>query len=304
MAHLRVAHNIMKLINETMISDQGASFREWSGRVLPHIGDAYRGKSKPFREHLGASILGKECIRSIWYDYRWVTLKAFDGRMLRLFNRGHLEEGRFIAMLLMIGCKVLQQDSNGKQFQISHRNGLIGGSGDGIAFNVPGVRADQAVVLEFKTHGEKSFDKLREHGVKAAKFEHYAQMQLYMHKMGIGQALYMAVNKNTDELYAEFVVVNPELAMELLDRGERILDEDVPPKKIHNSASYFKCRFCDHKEVCHYNALPYKTCRTCAFAKIENDEWICRKHNKNVREIDGVNHMEGCYSYELMSVLA
>ena len=38
--------------------------------------------------------------------------------MLRLFNRGHIEEARFIAMLLTIGMPVYQQDAEGKQFRI------------------------------------------------------------------------------------------------------------------------------------------------------------------------------------------
>ena len=26
-----------------------------------------------FRDHLGASIIGKSCARALWYDFRWVT---------------------------------------------------------------------------------------------------------------------------------------------------------------------------------------------------------------------------------------
>ena len=36
--------------------------------------------------HLGASIIGKDCERALWYDFRWVTRWAFTGRMLRLFD--------------------------------------------------------------------------------------------------------------------------------------------------------------------------------------------------------------------------
>jgi hypothetical protein len=25
-----------------------------------------------FREHLGASLIGKDCERALWYDFRWV----------------------------------------------------------------------------------------------------------------------------------------------------------------------------------------------------------------------------------------
>lgn len=58
------------------------------------------------RTHLGASLIGKECRRELWYGFRWVKKEEFDGRMYRLFQRGHLEEARFIEYLMGIGCKV------------------------------------------------------------------------------------------------------------------------------------------------------------------------------------------------------
>lgn len=58
------------------------------------------------RWHLGASIIGGECPREIWYSFRWVFHKVFSGRMYRLFNRGHLEEKRNLEWLRGIGCDV------------------------------------------------------------------------------------------------------------------------------------------------------------------------------------------------------
>ncbi|MEO5365362.1 MAG: oxidoreductase, partial [Magnetococcus sp. WYHC-3] len=37
-----------------------------------------------FRPHLGASLIGKECDRSLWLDFRWAARARFGGRMLRL----------------------------------------------------------------------------------------------------------------------------------------------------------------------------------------------------------------------------
>lgn len=58
------------------------------------------------RNHLGASLIGRECSRYLWYVFRWVYHKQFDGRMYRLFNRGHREEDRFCEWLRGIGCIV------------------------------------------------------------------------------------------------------------------------------------------------------------------------------------------------------
>jgi hypothetical protein len=58
------------------------------------------------RNHLGASELGEECWRKLWYGFRWVKKEQFDGRMLRLFNVGHSAEPRFISYLRGIGFEV------------------------------------------------------------------------------------------------------------------------------------------------------------------------------------------------------
>lgn len=308
MGHLMHALETMRAIDRMIEEDQGSRFRGWLGRVLPHIGDAYRTDDDGHRPHLGASILGDECPRKIWYSFRWATRAKFDGRLLRLFNRGHLEEGRIIACLLMIGAQVYQQDANGKQFRISWAEGHAGGSGDGIAIGIPDAPA-VTFLLEFKTHGEKSFielaGKLNEwrdyvqgkgaftgKGVKECKPEHYTQMQLYMRKMGLVAALYVAVNKNTDDLYMEIISLAPEYADQFLDRGETIVWSKSAPKRINPSPGFFKCRFCDERPVCHLGAAPDLNCRTCQFSEpIADAKWFCNKHRM---ELPKQKQLLGC----------
>ena len=58
------------------------------------------------RSHLGASLIGHECKRYLWFTFRWVYHHKFSGRQQRLFNRGHKEEARFLEWLRGIGCEV------------------------------------------------------------------------------------------------------------------------------------------------------------------------------------------------------
>jgi hypothetical protein len=287
----------LRKIDAMIEADQGSAYRGWLGRVLPHIGDAYRTDEDGFRSHLGASVLGGECARAIWLGFRWSSKASFEGRILRLFNRGHLEEGRIIAALLMIGAQVYQQDANGKQFRISWAGGHAGGSGDGVAVAIPDLAPDLPCLLEFKTHGEKSFIELsgklvewRKYvagkgsftgkGLKAVKPEHYIQMQVYMRKMGIAVGLYVAVNKNTDDLYMELITLDTELAEQFMYRGEQIVFADRAPAKINESAGFFKCVFCNERPVCQLGADPAINCRTCQFSKpLADGSWLCNKHN-------------------------
>ncbi len=319
MPHVIIPYETLKAMDRAIRVDQGNAYRGNLGKVLPHIHDAYRTDEDPFRSHLGASIVGQDCGRAIWYSWRWATKVLFSGQMLRLFNRGHLEEGRFIALLLTIGCQVYQQDGAGKQYRISHVNGHMGGSGDGVVKGLPDI-PDVYALGEFKTHGEKSFVKLagdnwREHidwhlgltkesaqftgtGVREAKPEHYAQMQTYMAKMRLTVALYVAVNKNTDDIYCELVPLVEHHAQQYLDRGETLINSDLPPKKLSESPGFWKCRFCDHKGVCHMGNAPERNCRTCAFSHPVLDQpggkWFCR-----MREVEIAKDVQltGCEHY-------
>lgn len=211
----------------------------------------YESKADGHRQHLGASQIGKECERALWYTFRWYKQPKFDGRMLRLFETGQLAEARFVANLRAIGVEVHDADEKGQQFRVSEFGGHFGGSMDGAAIGIPGAEKTWHVV-EFKTHGDKSFTGLAAQGVEFAKYEHFAQMQIYMGLTGMQRALYMAVNKNTDEIYTERVKYNEEVFAALLRKAERIIFSETPLPKISENPAYFKCKFCEFAEICHY----------------------------------------------------
>lgn len=323
MGQVNLALKTMLAIHNTMVADQGGSFRQWEQRILPHLDDAYRAQDDGFRSHLGASVLGDECGRAIWYGFRWATKNTFSGQTLRLFNRGHLEEGRFLAMLLMIGVEAVQQDANGKQFKINFAAGHGGGSGDGFGRNIPDLPPETWAQLEFKTHNDKSFSDLagenfkdwfayqtglsrvpatfKGKGVRESKPDHYMQMQTYMRKFNLTCALYGAANKNNDHVYFEIVTLDSAFADQLTDRAERIIWMHEAPKRINESPGYFGCRWCDHKAVCKLGEAPNKNCRTCYFSEPRdsgnNDgQWWCKLHD---RAIPKETQLTGCGEYQL-----
>lgn len=286
-----LATKTLAAIDEAICADGGNTFRMWQGRVLPHIADAYRSdEDDAHRSHLGASVIGGKCARAIFYGYRWASRKAPRGkkgepakkaesRMRRLWNRGHLEEGRFIALLLMIGCEVMQQDAEGKQFRISAFNGLFSGSGDGILLHCPDLPAGVPALSEFKTHSNKSFEELKAQGVRNAKPEHFVQMQEYMHHFGLLYALYMAVNKDTDELYGEIVMYDRVTADHFLERARAILFTHEAPPRMHGAnPGFVQCKYmCDHTDVCYNTVQPLRNCRTCDFFSVYEDGTLrCR----------------------------
>jgi hypothetical protein len=293
-----LAEKTLAAINEALEKDQGAAFRKYIQQVLPHMGDMYRGEESGFRTHMGASQIGGECNRKIWYGFNWAKEPRFEGKMIRLFHRGHSEEARFIALLLMIGVKIYQQDENGKQYKISYFGGHYGGSGDGVGLNIPDLKPAQPCLLEFKSHNDKSFKELLANGVRSSKFDHYVQMNQYMGGMNLPVALYGAVNKNTDELYFEIVVFDKENYEKHVDKAGAIIAMPQAPKGISDSPGWFECSWCEYKKICHLKELPAKNCRTCAYSSpLPNGTWNCSQGIMGKTTITKEVQLVGCDKY-------
>ena len=297
---MRTAVKTLEAINAAMVADQGASFRRHLRDTMPTAEDAYSADEDDFRAHLGASIIGRECSREVWYSFHWATLRKFDGRMLRLFNRGHLEEPRMVALLKMIGCTVYQFTPEGKQYRIVGHKGHYGGSLDAVVIGCPDIPGEP-ILGEFKTHNEKSFAGLKENGVMSAKWEHFIQMQQYMGKYALNFGLYMGTNKNTDEIHAELVAFDPAQYARYEQRSIQIIESREPLPKISETPGFWKCKFCDQSPVCHGTALPHRNCRTCTHSlPVEGGNWLCMLSPTSKRDpLPEALQLTGCDDYEM-----
>lgn len=247
------------------------------------------------RAHLGASVIGSPCDRAIWYGWRWAARVKHEGRLLALFERGDREEDRLVRDLRRVGIDVQQHDEDtGEQLRVSWWGGHFGGSCDGIAKSgVPG-RESRSMVLEFKTSGDKPFKELRRDGVRKSKPQHFAQMQVYMKGLGLDLALYIAVNKNTDAIHTEFVDYDEGEATKILERAERIAFSDEAPERISEDPSWYQCKWCDFRPICHMRMVEplERNCRTCLSSSPERTGvWFCDKHQ---HQLDGDQQRKGC----------
>jgi hypothetical protein len=245
------------------------------------------------RRHLGASLIGHECSRYLWYVFRWCLHEKHDGRQQRLFNRGHREEARFIEWLEGIGFKVWFEDRSGPpdaegnypQFRISGVNGHFGGSLDGIGILPERYQINEPVLLEFKTNGTGAgFNKLVSDGMPVAKPQHFAQTSTYGHKGVQGTkfrfVVYLNINKNDDSIHIEVVELNHKLGAQMEAKAERIIMSPKPPARLSDNPTFRDCGWCAMKGICHENKAPERNCRSCANASpVENAEWFCSVHN-------------------------
>ena len=264
-----------------------ADIENFTDLVTAAIYEQYKksGDAEKARPYLGASAIGGECKRALWYSFRWASKEDFDGRMYRLFQSGHLAEPRFVADLRSIGATVWDCDpATGKQFGASHFGGHMRGHCDGVAKGIPGG-GNKPHLLEFKTHSAKSFADLKKKGMQAAKPQHWAQCQWYMGKMNLDRALYLAVNKDTDELYSERIEFDQVEYEKILAKAESIIFAVEPPPKISDDPKFFICNWCSHNAVCHGNRTPALSCRTCVHSTPEREgdgRWSCAKHGPEI----------------------
>ena len=232
------------------------------------------------RPHLGASLIGHACERYLWLTFRWAKAKKWPGRMLRLFETGQLEEPRIVANLRRIGAQVHETAPDGKQWRVSAVGGHFGGSMDAAAVGLPEAPKTWHV-LEFKTHNDKSFKELLTKGVEKSKPQHWAQMQTYMGLTGMERAMYVAVCKNTDEIYTERVEFDPTEFAKIMARAERVITAAEPPLRCSNDPSWYVCKMCDFHSLCHGEEAPDVNCRTCAHStpvvEGEDGKWNCRE---------------------------
>ena len=252
------------------------------------------------RGHLGASTIGDSCARKLWYGFRWVHEPWHEGRILRLFRRGQVEETFLVADLNELpGVTVRSIDpATGEQYRWSDPE-LPGFSGscDGVGYGLPEA-PNMWIGLEFKTHSAKNFAQVKKHGVEKAFLKHFMQCQAYMFWSSLPAFLYIGVNKNTDELYTELIEFCPDAAHEARTMARQVLEATKPPPKISNRPDWYECKFCSHYKLCHYDEKPISNCRTCEHSTYnERDhEWGCTVKKKSLNILDQRN---GCESHEI-----
>lgn len=245
---------------------------------------------------LGSSFIGEECVRQIWLEWRGFARGQFEGRMLRLFETGHLQEERIVADLRRAGFAVWDKREDGRQFEFVDQTGHFITKVDGVVKDVPD--SDKPHLLEIKTHNKKSFDGLLKKGVRDAKPLHYAQVQISMALGGFTRALYVALCKDDEQFHVERIKEDKAFQAKLRIKIEKLVDAQLRPAGISDDASSFGCKFCSMKAVCTKEAEPLKHCRTCAMCSAGAEgKWVCNLNNFTLT-LD--EQRQGCEHYEVL----
>jgi hypothetical protein len=215
------------------------------------------------RTHLGASIIGHDCSRYIWYNFRWAKRYKIEARQARILNFGKLAEKIILRDLINAGYKVyIHPEDRKNQFRVVDCYGHFGGSLDGLL-----TTEEDIYVIECKTSKDAYFNQLKKHGLKAYNRQHWVQGNIYAYLFGADGFVYISYNKNTSEYYIKRYKTNKKIAEYYIDRAFDIIYTQEAPMKINLDPTFYKCRMCPYCEVCHEEKAPRKSCRTCEFSR-------------------------------------
>ena len=209
------------------------------------------------RRYLGASRLGVACERALQYEYAQAPVDAgreVPGRILRIFERGHVNEDCMVGWLRDAGFDLRTHKADGEQFGFSAADGRLQGHIDGVFVGGPEGFAYPAL-WENKCLGSKSWRDLEKNRLAVSKPVYAAQVALYQAYLELHEnpAIFTAVNADTMEIYAELVPFDAALAQRMSDRAVKVITAteagDLLPRTF-NDPTHFECKFCAWQDRC------------------------------------------------------
>lgn len=242
---------------------------------IDRIEEAEQKKEEP-RLYLGASEIGDECVRKLFYNFRGVSARFIQASGLKAINDGFRQEDIMASRLRKlpsIELHTVDPENPKRQIGFEFLNGHMRGNCDGIIRGI--VEAPRTWhVWENKAVNDEKFDKLNKlidaKGEKSALIEwdytYYAQAMIYMAGAGL-ERHYLTVEspggRRDTSCRTEFHRKDFELFVE---KGRGIIfDNWNTPARMNDNPEYFKCKWCQHQKVCHFGDFPDINCRGCRY---------------------------------------
>lgn len=238
----------------------GGSHSDQSDAVVKELdrGIIEKESKRSGRKYLGASSLGDPCARKIQYRYMGVKPdadKGFPGKTLRTFSLGHAVEDLMVMYFKDAGFDLRTTSSmSNEQFGFSIADGEVRGHIDGVVCGGP-MDLPYPMLWECKSANDKKFKEFVSKGVTVANPVYAAQVALYQTYMDLDKnpCMFVVFNKNTSEIYVEFVPYNKPLAQSISDKAVLILQatkaNDVLPRIAQNE-DFFQCKWCEFHATC------------------------------------------------------
>lgn len=200
------------------------------------------------REYIGASSIGNDCNRAIWYSAKGYISSSVSARLKRTFDLGKLIESMLLEYLDYIPeLKIIRPNTVNNQLACAdNMMPYFSGHIDALI-----VAYGEEIILEIKSAKDDSFKKFIKDDLKQWSSHYYAQIQAYMGMYNKNKAIILVFNKDTSQLHHELVYADDLYYCELQQKARTIWEAVEPPERINKNPSFYKCVNCLYKETCH-----------------------------------------------------
>ena len=210
--------------------------------ILEKIDAALDSLNEKKREYLGASIIGTECDRELWYKIHSFR-PELSPRKKRIFRLGHSIEKEVIDLLSLAGFQLFTHKENGEQW--GFKSGPFAGHCDGVLKD-----GDTPYVFDVKSTKNSFFNQYKKKGVRAVSKEYYIQLLLYMKYLKVSQGLIIFYNKDNSEIHVEQIEADNDLVSAYEDRALEISQTETEPERKWPDKTWWKCRLCSYRDEC------------------------------------------------------
>ena len=215
--------------------------------TIDKINQAIIDEVRPPRGYLGASIIGEECSRKLWYGYHRPSTIT-NPRTLRIFRLGDILETEIVRLLRLAGFEVQDVKEDGSQFGFKMFDGKFAGHTDGFIKGIPEAPT-KTHVAEYKSYNKQRFEALKKDGLRRTAPTYVAQMMVYMGAFELQDALLVAYCKDNSELYTERLKFAQLEYDGLISKAKDIIEREIPARE-YPKQTFYKCRWCDYNEEC------------------------------------------------------
>lgn len=198
---------------------------------------------KKTRDYIGASTIGSDCLRQIWYEFKGFQATEVPTKTRRTWTIGKVLEGTILDWLTEAGLEISRTWGNLVAENMPYFKGHL----DSVWMK----NGKPFAILEIKTAKDASFLIFVNKGLIKWQPQYYAQIQTYMGMSGIHRAYILVLNKDTSDISDELVLFDEVFYEKLRGKASMIANAHAAPPKINGSPLWYQCKMCKFNKVCH-----------------------------------------------------
>jgi hypothetical protein len=205
--------------------------------------------SENFRQYLGASAIGSECLRKIQFD--WMCDAQFLARQRDILDRGHWGEDLSRQHMIAAGFQFAPPE----RLEFIAADGLFRGHADGVLIAGPTIPALRyPCVWEHKCLKAKGWRAIERDGLTGLYAPHAGQVALYQAYLDLpNAALFTVLNADDCQRLHLLVPFDAALAQAMSDRAVTIIEATKAGELLSRIADDFddwRCKMCGHRDRC------------------------------------------------------